>query len=401
MRLIWVKLHRWLGLATALFLLVAGFTGAIISWDHELDEWLNPQLFKLQQQPDSARYQSPLKLADELEQQHPQLQVTYLPLTTEAGHTLLASVGARLNPASGEAYPLDYNQVALNPETGELVGKRFWGEASLSRQNLMPFLYKLHYSMFVPDIDGIEVGIWLMGLVGIAWTIDCFIALLISFPSRKSWRKSFRYRWKQGGHKLTFDLHRSSGVWLWGILLVVAVTSVSMNLNSQVMRPLVGLFSNLQQDAFTLKTPTVNPLEPTMSRHQILKLAESTADQRGWKKPAGAIFYAANYGIYGVGFFKPGHDHGDGGLGNPWLYFDAETGQLLQASVPGKGSWGDIFLQAQFPLHSGRILGLSGRILISITGLLITLLSITGIIIWWRKTKVGSNKNKHISILKS
>jgi uncharacterized iron-regulated membrane protein len=41
-----VMLHRWFGLAAALFLFVSGLTGAVISWDHELDAWLNPQLFQ-------------------------------------------------------------------------------------------------------------------------------------------------------------------------------------------------------------------------------------------------------------------------------------------------------------------------------------------------------------------
>ncbi|HRB97292.1 MAG TPA: PepSY-associated TM helix domain-containing protein, partial [Nitrosomonas sp.] len=53
--------------------------------------------------------------------------------------------------------------------------------------------------------------------------------------------------------------------------------------------------------------------------------------------------------------------------------------------IPGSGSAGDIFLDAQFPLHSGRILGLPGRIMISILGLLVAMLSVTGIIIWQRK----------------
>ena len=45
MRRVWVSLHRWLGLFMAGFLFVSGLTGAIIAWDHELDEWLNPELF--------------------------------------------------------------------------------------------------------------------------------------------------------------------------------------------------------------------------------------------------------------------------------------------------------------------------------------------------------------------
>jgi uncharacterized iron-regulated membrane protein len=36
-------------------------------------------------------------------------------------------------------------------------------------------------------------------------------------------------------------------------------------------------------------------------------------------------------------------------------------------------------------VHSGRILGLPGRILISFMGLVVAMLSVTGVVIWWRK----------------
>jgi uncharacterized iron-regulated membrane protein len=89
----------------------------------------------------------------------------------------------------------------------------------------------------------------------------------------------------------------------------------------------------------------------------------------------------------GVGFFEPGNDHGDGGLGNPWLYFDSQDGRLLFEEIPGTGTAGDIFMQAQFPLHSGRIIGLPGRILMSFMGLVVAMLSVTGVVIWARKRR--------------
>ena len=49
-RQVLTMLHRWVGLFLAVFLFISGLTGAIISWDHELDEWLNPQLFERQSQ---------------------------------------------------------------------------------------------------------------------------------------------------------------------------------------------------------------------------------------------------------------------------------------------------------------------------------------------------------------
>ena len=44
-------------------------------------------------------------------------------------------------------------------------------------------------------------------------------------------------------------------------------------------------------------------------------------------------------------------------------------------------------MQAQFPLHSGRILGLPGRILVSLLGLAVAMLSLTGVVIWMRKRR--------------
>ena len=44
MRYILSVTHRWAGLAIAAFLFVSGVTGAVVSWDHELDDLLNPHL---------------------------------------------------------------------------------------------------------------------------------------------------------------------------------------------------------------------------------------------------------------------------------------------------------------------------------------------------------------------
>lgn len=120
------------------------------------------------------------------------------------------------------------------------------------------------------------------------------------------------------------------------------------------------------------------PAEPTFTRAQVIDVARAEATRRRWTTPAGGTFYEAQSGLYGVGFYEPGHDHGDGGLGNPWLYFRGAS-----QAVPGEGSAGDIFMQAQFPVHSGRIFGLAGRIAVTVVGLLVATLSATGLVIWF------------------
>jgi len=375
-------LHRWLGLATAVFLFIAGATGAVISWDHELDAWLNPLFYEAS----SGTHRSSLDIAAAVEARDPAVRVTYLPLAVPQGEALQVWVEPRINPATGEPYEVAYNEISMDPVTGAELARRMWGEVSLSRENLLPFLYKLHYSLHIPFADGVDVGSLFMGIIAIAWVIDAFVSLWLSFPNWRSWRKSFLFRWKKGGHALTFDLHRSGGVWLWLLLLTLAVTAVSMNLRSQVMTPIVSWFSTLTPNPFDSRAPGT-PVEPGIDRAHVIELAEAEAKRRGWRAPAGALLFSPEYAAYGVGFFEAGHDHGDGGLGNPWLYFDSKDGSPAGADVPGEGSAGDIFMQAQFPIHSGRILGFTGRVLISLLGVLVATLSATGVVIWMRKRR--------------
>jgi uncharacterized iron-regulated membrane protein len=388
MRALLVVMHRWLGLGTALFLFVAGATGALISWDHELDEWLNPQLF------DARSSGEPLpvhELARRIEAADPRVRISFMPLSVEPGHAFTVFVQPRIDPATGAPFVPGYNQVAVDPATGEVQGRREWGKVSLTRENLLPFLYKLHYTMHIPDGFGLELGMWFMGLVGIVWVVDTLIALAISFPNRASWKRSFAFRWKAGGHRLTFDLHRSGGLWLYALVLMLAITSVAMNLNTQVMRPIVSLFSTLTPSPFASRTPAPpgQPVEPRIAAPQAIATATRVARERGITAPAGGLFLSTDFGLWGVGFYEGHNSHGDGGLGNPWIYVDSRSGDPAGADVPGTGSAGDLFMQSMFPLHSGRILGTPGRALMSAMGVAIAVLSATGVIIWARKRRAA------------
>lgn len=379
------RLHRWFGLATAAFLVLAGLTGAVIAFDHELDRWLAPELYVAAS--GDAPAGEPLELADNLEASDRRLTVVYLPLATAPGDTLLVSVAARDDGARETEVPLEADQVAIDPATGAVQAQRLWGEPALRRAAILPFLYKLHYSLQLPA----TLGTTLMGIVALVWVVDSCVALVISFPEPKLWRRSFQFSWRSGGRRLLFDLHRSGGVWGWLLLLPMAVTALSMNLESELVRPVVGWFSPVAPDPFARRIPEASDAAavPRVSRREAVAIARADAARRGWTAPAGAVFDAKLADLYAVGFFAPGEDHGDGGLGNPWLYVDARSGAIVAAQVPGEGSAGDLFLQAQFPVHSGRIAGFAGRVLVAALGLVVGMLPVTGVWLWSRRQFAG------------
>jgi uncharacterized iron-regulated membrane protein len=398
MRAFWTLVHRYAGLVTAAFLFVSGVTGAVISWDHELDDLLNPHLMEAHT-PGGA--QAALALAQQVEQQYPQVRVSYVPLHAEEGRSLALGVSPRWDPAAKGMTEPGFNQVFLDPVTGAELGKREWGAVwPISRETFVSFLYRLHYTLHIPEMWGIDRwGIWLLGVIAMIWTVDCFVGFYLTLPVRRKaaasggkswgerWKPAWKVRWKGGSSKLNFDLHRAFSLWTWALLLILAFTAFSLNLYSEIFYPVMKTVSEVTPTPFDTRTMKFGAevIEPRVDFVNVVQTANAEAARRNWEAPAGGVFYSQEYGIYMVSFFEPGNDHGTGGVGPPVLYYDGVNGQLLGERQPWKGSAADIFVQAQFPLHSGRILGIPGRILISFMGVVVAMLSVTGVIIWWRK----------------
>ena len=408
MRAAFVRLHRWAGLATAVFLFFSGVTGAVISWDHELDDLLIKRFIEVK----SEGPQEPsLELAALIEQRDPRARVVNFVMTPAPGESLSFFVLPRVDPATGKRYVLDYNQIYLDPHTGEELGRRYWGAVwPVTRENFVSFLYRLHYTLHMPEIWGSDRwGMRLLGTIAAIWTIDCLFGFVLTLPTRKAsntarptvvarqlqrgfwtrWRPAWMIKTKGSSYRITFDVHRAFGLWTWGLLFVIAFTAFSLNLFQEVFSPIMSKVSSYTPRPYELRAPAPldAPIEPKVTYGQILAQATAEGQRRGWSEPVGSLGYNAQYDIYDIAFFLPGDDHGAAGVGPARLYYDGQDGQLLGKSLPWAGTAADIFVQAQFPLHSGRIVGLPGRILISVMGLIVASLSVTGVLIWYRKRR--------------
>ncbi|MFG1189446.1 PepSY-associated TM helix domain-containing protein [Xanthobacter flavus] len=373
--LVWA--HRILGLSTALFLVIAGLTGSVLAFHHELDEWLNPSAYRATAVGTPL---SPDALARAVEAGHPDFRVWYLSLPHEAGEAAEVAALGRIDPATGEPVPIPADTFLVDPVSGEVLAARLWGACCFSALKIMPFLYELHHNLSLPGI----YGTLLMGGVALLWLVDGFIGFALTLPRGRpfltKWRSAFTIK---GGSafRLNIDLHRAAGLWLFVVLIALALSSVAMNLRQEVVEPVVGLFSKLTPTPFS-GGPLAPLRERTLSFDTVLEAGLKEARGRGWQEPAGEIFYSPHYGVFGVAF----GDHDDP-MDRRWLYFDGATGAFRSASLPGVGTAGDVFIQLQFPIHSGRVFGLAGRIIIAVMGVVIAGLAITGVAVWWMKRK--------------
>lgn len=379
-----VILHRYLGLAMAVFLALAGLTGSVLAFHHEIDEWLNPEFYTVPAKPAGAG--APLglvELAARAAADHPRLEIIYIEWEGEGDHPALAVGEPKPDPATGEFPQLDYNWIYLDPVTGETLATRYWARFALTAEDFIPFIYEFHHTLTLP-------GLWgylLMGGVAIAWTLDCFIALVLTFPRGRPflarWKTSWQVKRGAGSYRTNLDLHRAGGLWLWLILLPVAVSSIAMNLPDHVFRPVVSIFSPVEQSVYYQRSFWNAEQIGTrgIGYAGILEKGRAAAAELELDKPVYGLYYNTPYNYYAVGYGS----HDGETLGSPWFYFDGGDGRLLRADIPGRGTAGEIFEQLQLPIHGGRIGGLAGRIVICVAGLVICLLSVTGIVIWWKK----------------
>ena len=404
MREFWTVVHRWLGLTAALFLIVAGATGAVISWDHEIDEWLNADLMET---PGRGALQDPLALAAAVEAHDPRAEVAYMTLALEEGHAASFLVRPRQNPATGQPYVLDYNNVFVDPVTAQVTGVRDSKSLALSTRNLMPWLRHLHESLHMPAFWGSDRwGFWLMGGIALMWLIDSFVALYLTLPRRlaaartaraaqparswwQRWQPSWVVRWRAGSYKLNFDLHRAGGLWVWLIIIVVSFTSFSLNLYREVFYPVMSQISTTTPGPYeTIKpAPWGSFIQPQIGFAQAIEIARAEGVRLGLEHPPGGIWYGGDFPFYNISFFDPSNEMGAMGMGLSNIYVSADNGEVLGNYRPWHGTAADVFVQLQLPLHSGRILGLPGRIMMSIMGVMVVMLSVTGIVIWERKRR--------------
>ena len=375
-------LHRWCGLALALLLMFSGLTGSILAFEPELDAWLNPELFRAQ--PGGT----PLdvdQLIAHVEASDPRLRVSLLRLDDQPGHSVQALVAARPGPA-GRLAPLAYNRVFIDPVTGRIQGRRLWGAWTLDRVHALPLIDRLHRTLTLPG----RWGNWIMGGAALGWLGLSVLGFCLSLPrlgTRQAlhrpgpaqpgaqsfwqrWRPAWRIKRGATGYRYAHDLHRAAGLWTLPLALAFALTGVYLNLGNEVFKPVVSLIAPI--------TPApLDALPPASSVRSGAPLSAVAAigHARAWLPAAASgyqpwfLSHLPDRGVYRVAFKEPGLREQAFRVRSEQVFIDDRSGALRGLTGYASGQAGDRLLQWQYPVHTGKVLGLAGRVLAAFGGL--------------------------------
>jgi len=371
-------LHRWCGLVIALFVAVTALTGSLIAFEHELDAWLNPALFKTGDTRPALPFDT---LLARIESQDGRIRVTQLPLDTPPGQASEVQVEARPGAAA-----VDFDRMFVDPASGRILGTRKWGAWHWDSAHLMPWLNRFHRNLALPG----QWGSRLLGWVCVAWLLISLAGLYLTFPTRpgRPWRSAWRMSLDARGLKLVNDLHRTLGLWTLLVALPIAFTGVYLSLGNDVFKPLASLFGPISQHPVAARAQTAMPSStpPPISARQSVVLArallpEGTRDYEPWY-----FGHLASRGMYRVAFKEMNLRESALRVRYEQVFIDDRTGELAGRFGYASGTPVDRFLVWQYPVHSGKVLGPLGRALVALGGVLIVLLCVVGVMRYGMRT---------------
>jgi uncharacterized iron-regulated membrane protein len=384
--------HRYVGLTLTLFLMVIGLTGCIIAWFKPLDQSINADLYFVQ--PHGERL-SPLTLRERMEATDANAHVYYLHFPQAPNESFSAYVEGRIDAATGEAADIGYNEVFANPYSGERIGERLWGHFSFNREDLISQIYFLHYSLVLPE----KLGEGFMGWVALLWAVDCFVGLYLTLPLLrrtqhersegffKRWSKSWQIKANAGPSRRVFDIHRAISLWVWGMLLIFAVSGFALNIPDTYAS---GVKKVLAYDDIE-ETPDLNaPLSnPAISWQRAYELGQrymhEAAVREGFtvERPT-ALIYRREKGAY---YYRVQSNRDVVDYGMTMVGIDATTGALTGVEIPTGHRAGNTLTSWMIALHMAMVGGVAWKMFISCMGLVVVALSITGVLLWLRKRR--------------
>lgn len=360
--------HRWFGLFAALWLALMAVTGSVIVFYSEADTALSPHLRLVQPRGEMV---SVSRIAQAAEAYAPGTFANLINMPEEPDQSAWVFIKAR----KGSGVQVDGGTYLLvDPYSAAVLGERVFGAFRLDRNHLMDLIYQIHIDLLL--------GEWMvifLGVVAFLWFLDHLAALVLSFPVAEKWLQSFMVRRKARGHKLVFDLHRAGGLWFFPVTLMLAFSGVYLNLYSPVIA-VVDMFSPVTH-RYSFEAPYLEA--PVYDPDISYSAAVGTAEDRAGKS-VDLIRYFPWKGIYVARAFD---DRDIDPYGRRMIAIDATSGEILDDFHASSGTAGDQFLAWQYPLHSGKAFGWPGRIVIFLSGIVVTVFSVTGILIWWRKRK--------------
>ena len=212
MKKIFRKIHLWLSVPFGLIITLVCFSGAMLVFENEVNEWFRHDLYYVE-----TVKESPLPMDKLLEK-----VATTLPDSVSV-------TGVSISSDPGRAYQVSLSKprrasLYVDQYTGEVKGKS-------ERSGFFMFMFRMHRWLLDSMNPGNEGIFWGKMIVGVSTLLLVFVlisGIVIWWPrTRKALKNSLKITATKGWRRFWYDLHVAGGMYALIFLLAMALTGLT------------------------------------------------------------------------------------------------------------------------------------------------------------------------------
>lgn len=212
MKKIFRKIHLWLSVPFGLIITLVCFSGAMLVFENEANEWFRRDLYYIE-----TVKESPLPMDKLLEK-----VATTLPDSVSV-------TGVSISSDPGRAYQVSLSKprrasLYVDQYTGEVKGKS-------ERSGFFMFMFRMHRWLLDSMNPGNEGIFWGKMIVGVSTLLLVFVlisGIVIWWPrTRKALKNSLKITATKGWRRFWYDLHVAGGMYALIFLLAMVLTGLT------------------------------------------------------------------------------------------------------------------------------------------------------------------------------
>jgi uncharacterized iron-regulated membrane protein len=348
-----LKIHLWLGVGAAIFLVILGLTGSVTAFENDIEHWLHPGLYYVQVGPHVL---PEAELIQTVEQR-------FAPARVAMAHIFRQADLARLMQLN------DRSTVLISQYDGHILGRT---TGPSTTQRIIGYIHQLHTHL-VPDPRSAPKAAKIGGaIVHFAGLILCVLVILGVILW---WRnKRTTIAWRAPWFRICFDAHHAIGIYSALFLFIAAFTGVIVGQGD--------LIAQLARSTETLRFPQLH----SDGAGVVIPISVDRAEEIARAVIPGTTVNDIQFPLNPKGVFmvilRVPEETSE--AAHSYIFVDQYSGKVLH-TVNFLDEPGYRLIRFNRSIHTGDVWGTPGHILVSLSSLTLVAMVVTGLVIWLKK----------------
>lgn len=355
-------LHLWLGLASGLIVFIVALTGSILVFEDEIDEFVNPEFYKVSE-IGPKKIPTDVLIRD-IELKYALKKINRVYAYNDPERTMI--VTGKDSDKKNQIFSVD-------PYTGKTLGQ------IPERSRFFSVVLDIHRHLVLGD-----AGAFITGCSCLIFVFMLISGMILWWPKKvKNLKQRLTVKWNASFKRVNWDFHSVFGFYSFLVLLIISLIGLTWSFKWFESGIYLLADGTTKKPSAKVENPTkIDPkVDKTYFYQNIFSKTDSVFPYKGDTQ-----IRIPSDTINSITVIKLNLEESIPNISST-AYFDKYTGKILEARPYEKLSRGDKIRRLIYPIHTGSIYGYPTKILAFLVCLFAVTLPVTGLLIWLGRKK--------------